>query len=58
MSVYFLHILFNGNVILLVHGLYIKNYSLNDGHLNCQIFATTDTCTMNILTQVYFCILL
>lgn len=37
---------------------HFKKYSLNGGHLASQIFVTTDTCKMNILIQVNFCVLL
>lgn len=33
---------------------HLKNCSCFDELLGCQIFATTDTCTVNMLIQVYY----
>lgn len=53
------HILFNGdNYSISAWAVHFKNPFPNDGLSACQIFGTTDTCTMNILKQVYFCVLL
>lgn len=37
---------------------HLKNCSHFDELLGCQIFVSTDTCTMNMLIQVYFCVLI
>ena len=37
-----------------VGAVYLKNCSCFDELLGCQICATTDTCTVNMLIQVYY----